>query len=64
MNTAKQFGGAIGLAAATAAAAIAGTDRVAFVFMSVTLLAVIATAAAIPAHRSKPQTEKTTGRAS
>ena len=64
MNTAKQFGGAIGLAAATAAAAIAGTDRAAFVFMSVALLAVIATAAAIPAQRSEPQPAKTTRRAS
>ena len=63
MNTAKQFGGAIGLAAATAAAAIAGTDRAAFVFMSVALLAVIATAAAIPAQRSEPQPAKTTRRA-
>ena len=64
MNTAKQFGGAIGLAAATAAAAIAGTDRAAFVLMSVALLAVIATAVAIPAQRSEPQPAKTTGRAS
>ena len=64
MNTAKQFGGAIGLAAATAAAAIAGTDSAAFIFMSVALLAVIATAAAIPAQRSEHQPTKTTGRAS
>ena len=54
----------ISLAAATAAAAIAGTDRAAFVFMSVALLAVIATAAAIPAQRSEPQPAKTTRRAS
>ena len=46
----------------TAAAAIAGTDRAAFVFMSVALLAVIATAAAIPAQRSEPQPAKTTRR--
>ena len=50
------------VAAATAAAAIAGTDRAAFVFMSVALLAVIATAAAIPAQRSEPQPAKTTRR--
>lgn len=64
MNTAKQFGGAIGLAAATAAAAIAGTDRAAFVFMAVALLGVIATAAAIPTQHSEPQPAKTTRRAS
>ncbi|GAC58744.1 putative drug resistance transporter [Gordonia hirsuta DSM 44140 = NBRC 16056] len=64
MNTAKQFGGAIGLAAATTAAAIAGTDRAAFVLMSVALLAVIATASAIPAQSSEPQPAKTTGKAS
>ena len=55
MNTAKQFGGAIGLAAATTAAAFAGSDRAAFSLMSVVLLAVIATAIAIPARRSAPQ---------
>ncbi|MFI6577972.1 MFS transporter [Nocardiopsis sp. NPDC050513] len=33
MNTAKQFGGALGLAAATAATALTGTDRAAFLLM-------------------------------
>ncbi|MEV2277089.1 MFS transporter [Nocardiopsis sp. NPDC049922] len=33
MNTAKQFGGALGLAAATAATTLAGTDRAAFLLM-------------------------------
>jgi len=51
MNTAKQFGGAIGLAAASTAATVAGTDQAAFVLMTVVLLAVVAVAAAIPARR-------------
>jgi MFS family permease len=55
MNTAKQFGGAIGLAAATTATAIAGTDRAAFVLMAAALLAVIAAVATIPSHRSGSQ---------
>lgn len=60
MNTAKQFGGAIGLAAATAVSTIVGTDRAAFVFMSVALFAVIATAVPICGQRSEPQqAEKT-----
>jgi len=61
MNTAKQFGGAIGLAAATTVAAITGTDKAAFALMAVALLAVIATAAAIPSHRSGPQHAMTQG---
>ncbi|TWF95141.1 MFS transporter [Saccharopolyspora dendranthemae] len=55
MNTAKQFGGAIGLATATTTAAITGTDSAAFVLMAAALLAVIAAAAAIPAHRRSAQ---------
>lgn len=55
MNTAKQFGGAIGLAAATTAAAIAGTDRAAFVLMAAALLVVIAVAAGMPARRDESQ---------
>lgn len=55
MNTAKQFGGAIGLAAATTAAAIAGTDRAAFVLMAIALVAVIAVAAGMPARRDESQ---------
>src|SRR5690606_33763072 len=43
MNTAKQFGGAIGLASATTVAAITGTDKAAFLLMAAALLAVIAT---------------------
>ncbi|MCP2253884.1 Major Facilitator Superfamily protein [Prauserella aidingensis] len=40
MNTAKQFGGAIGLAAASTATAAAGTDAAAFVLMAAALAAV------------------------
>ena len=64
MNTAKQFGGAVGLAGATTAASGVGTDRAAFVLMSAALLAVIATTAAVPAHRNGSQRVMTTGRAS
>ena len=63
MNTAKQFGGAIGLAGATTVAAIAGTDRAAFVLMAAVLLAVIAVAAGIPAGRDESQHSATPGRA-
>ncbi|SED77948.1 MFS transporter [Ruania alba] len=55
MNTAKQFGGTIGLAAATTAAAITGTDRAAFLLMAAAVVAVIAAAATIPTHRCGPQ---------
>ncbi|TCP51839.1 MFS transporter [Tamaricihabitans halophyticus] len=48
MNTAKQFGGAIGLAAATTVAGAAGTDRAAFALMAVALLAVIAVTTGVP----------------
>lgn len=51
MNTAKQLGGAIGLAAATATAATAGSDQAAFFLMAVALLAVIAVTAAMPTRR-------------
>lgn len=54
MNTAKQFGGAIGLAAATATATLVGSDRVAFALMATALLAVSAIAAAIP-HTATPR---------
>jgi MFS family permease len=64
MNTAKQFGGAIGLAAATTAAAIAGTDKAAFVLMTVALLAVIAVTAGTPARHDKSQRAAIPGRAS
>lgn len=61
MNTAKQFGGAIGLAAAITAAAIVGTDRAAFVLMAVALLTVIAAVGAIPSQRSRSQRVMTSG---
>lgn len=63
MNTAKQFG-SIGLAAATTSPATDSTDRAAFVLMSAALLAVIATMAAIPTHRSWSQRAMMPGRAS
>lgn len=44
MNTSKQFGGAIGLAAASTLAALAGTDHVAFAFMALAVLAAAAVA--------------------
>ncbi|WP_375003788.1 MFS transporter [Aeromicrobium sp. CTD01-1L150] len=55
MNTAKQFGGAIGLAAASTAAAVTGTDQAAFVLMGIALLAVIVVAAGIPGGRDESQ---------
>ncbi|MFR9727799.1 MFS transporter [Saccharopolyspora sp. MS10] len=64
MNTAKQFGGAIGLAAATTAAAITGTDGAAFLLMAVALFAVIAAVATAPTHRSGQRRAMTPGAAS
>ncbi|UFU06119.1 MFS transporter [Ruania halotolerans] len=49
MNTAKQFGGAMGLAAATVAVAAAGTDRVAFLLMAALLALVALVAVGLPA---------------
>ncbi|MDZ7917283.1 MAG: MFS transporter, partial [Rhodococcus sp. (in: high G+C Gram-positive bacteria)] len=48
MNTAKQFGGALGLSAATAAITVSGNERAPYVVMAVALLA----AAAITTARS------------
>lgn len=48
MNTSKQFGGAIGLAAAATAAAIAGTNQAAFALMAVAVVAAAALAAVAP----------------
>ncbi|WP_258945874.1 MFS transporter [Prauserella flava] len=52
MNTSKQFGGAIGLAAASTATAAAGTDTAAFVLMALSLVAVAAVVAGIPRRDS------------
>ncbi|WP_134325033.1 MFS transporter [Cumulibacter soli] len=51
MNTAKQFGGAIGVAVASAGTVITGADRIAFLVMAVAVLAVLAMAAAIKVDR-------------
>ncbi|WP_116248032.1 MFS transporter [Nocardiopsis sp. FIRDI 009] len=48
MNTAKQFGGALGLAAASAATALAGTDRAAFLLMGGLVGTVALLAAGLP----------------
>lgn len=55
MNTAKQFGGAVGLAVASTAVAVAGTDRAAFVLMAIVLLAVVAVAAGTPGRPARSQ---------
>lgn len=52
MNTAKQFGGALGLAAAAAGSSALGSDRAAFVLMLVALLGVAVTMAATPVSRA------------
>ncbi|GAB2524841.1 MFS transporter [Nocardiopsis aegyptia] len=54
MNTGKQFGGAVGLAAATAVAAGAGTDRAAFLLMAAALGAVAVLAPRIRRRRAEP----------
>ncbi|KOX17379.1 multidrug transporter [Nocardiopsis sp. NRRL B-16309] len=54
MNTGKQFGGAVGLAAATAVAAGAGTDTAAFLLMAAALGAVAVLAPRIPRRRAEP----------
>ncbi|RKS09424.1 MFS transporter [Nocardiopsis sp. Huas11] len=53
MNTGKQFGGAVGLAAATAVAGAAGTDRAAFLLMAAALGAVALLAPRIPRRRAE-----------
>lgn len=53
MNTGKQFGGAVGLAAATAVAAGAGTDRAAFLLMAAALGAVAVLALRMPGRRGE-----------
>ncbi|GAB2922863.1 hypothetical protein GCM10027280_07620 [Micromonospora polyrhachis] len=53
MNTAKQFGGAIGLAAATTAGAVAGTDKAAFAFMALALVMAAAITTGIPRSRDR-----------
>lgn len=56
MNTAKQFGGVLGLAGATTVSALAGTDRAAFAFMAVAVLAVIAVTSAMSPARTRRDT--------
>lgn len=48
MNTSKQFGGAIGLAGAVTATAIAGTDHAAFALMALAVITAAALAAIAP----------------
>ncbi|TQN30342.1 MFS transporter [Haloactinospora alba] len=63
MNTSKQFGGALGLAAATAITAAAGDDGAAFLFLAGTVGAVAVLAARLPAsrygHSSAPSETRT-----
>ncbi|WP_068266725.1 MFS transporter [Janibacter limosus] len=59
MNTSKQFGGAIGLAAASTVAALAGTDHVAFAFMALAVLAAAAVAV-VATRRPVPPRSATT----
>lgn len=54
MNTSKQFGGAIGLAAASTVTSVFGTDGAAFVLMAVALLGVAAVVAGIPRRGTGP----------
>jgi MFS family permease len=53
MNTGKQFGGAVGLAAATAVAAGTSTDTAAFLLMAAALAAVAVLAPRIPRRRAE-----------
>ncbi|MCY9783374.1 MFS transporter [Nocardiopsis sp. EMB25] len=53
MNTAKQFGGALGLAAATAATALAGTDGAAFLLMGALVGTVALLAFRLPSPRER-----------
>ncbi|MCP2183494.1 MFS transporter [Prauserella alba] len=54
MNTSKQFGGAAGLAAASTATAAYGTDRAAFVLMTLALVAASAVVAGTPRRGAAP----------
>ncbi len=54
MNAGKRFGGAVGLAAATAVAAGVGTDRAAFLLMAAALGTVAVLAFRRPQRRAEP----------